>query len=291
MAGDWIKMRVDLAEDPAVIAMADDLDIDEYAVVGRLHRLWSWVSAHSADGKAHVSAARVDKIAQCDGFAAALESVGWLQIGAENGSPVITIPKFDLHNSKSAKRRASEADRKWRVRNASAERPQSVRTEAPKRREEKRREYKEPVSGFRKVHWWKGLSEPDLADDSKIDVLFGAVVAAGYANDTPEDRQRFAALVFSIRRAKAKKPFGLMTSVLEGKVKNDYAPEGPGQTDWRNRAKESDHDSARRALKQLDGIGSAQTAAAPDTQAEARNQAARLAEFQAKRSKNGKAAS
>jgi hypothetical protein len=309
MAGDWIKMRVDLAEDPAVIAISDEVELDEYAVVGRLHRIWSWASVHSADGRINLSArrpqnvrsdahinensgagvcaTRIDRLAQCDGFAAAMEAVGWLEFG-ETG---VVFPNFERHNSKSAKRRASEADRKWRVRNASAERPQNVRNEAPKRREEKRREYKEPVSGFRKVHWWKGLSEPDLVDDSKIDILFGAVVAAGYANDTPEDRQRFAALVFSIRRSKAKKPFGLLTSILEGKVKNDYAPDGPGQTDWRNRAKESDHDGARRALKQLDGIGSAQPAAAPDTQAEARNQAARLAEFQAARSKNGKAAS
>jgi hypothetical protein len=286
MAGDWIKMRVDLAEDPAVIAMADDLDIDEYAVVGRLHRLWSWVSAHSADGKAHVSAARVDKIAHCDGFASALEAVGWLKIGDDDGHPSITIPKFDLHNSKSAKRRASEADRKWKVRNASAERPQVVRTEAPKRREEKRREYKAPASGFSKVHWWKGLNEQDLINDSRIDVLFGAAVAAGFASDTPEERQRFAGLVFSVRRRKATNKFGLFTRLLEGQV-----TEKDGSTDWRGRAAEKDHDGARRALKQLDGIGSAQPAAAPDTQAEARNQAARLAEFQAARSKNGKAAS
>jgi len=44
MAGDWIKMRLDLPEDPAVMRMADELGVREEVVVGYLHAFWSWVS-------------------------------------------------------------------------------------------------------------------------------------------------------------------------------------------------------------------------------------------------------
>ena len=49
MAGDWIKMRVDLNEDPAVVGMAIALDTDEHSVVGRLHKLWSWADNRCAN--------------------------------------------------------------------------------------------------------------------------------------------------------------------------------------------------------------------------------------------------
>jgi hypothetical protein len=52
MAGDWIKMRVDLPNDPAVIAISVATGLDEYAVVGRLHKLWSWADSQSRDGHA-----------------------------------------------------------------------------------------------------------------------------------------------------------------------------------------------------------------------------------------------
>ena len=41
VAGDWIPMRTDLAEDPAVIAIAAATDLDEFAVVGRPIRVGS----------------------------------------------------------------------------------------------------------------------------------------------------------------------------------------------------------------------------------------------------------
>ena len=42
MASGWIPMRHTLRDDPAVIAIAAELGITEYEVVGRLHSLWSW---------------------------------------------------------------------------------------------------------------------------------------------------------------------------------------------------------------------------------------------------------
>lgn len=107
--------------------------------------------------------------------------------------------------------------------------------------------------GSLKMVWGKRFTAQDLMDDSKLDVLFGAVVRCGFAHDTDEDRQRFAALVFNIRRQNAKQPFGLLTTVIQGGVKNKFVREGD-PTNWRNRADDADHDRARRALKQLDGI-------------------------------------
>lgn len=86
MSGDCIKMRTDLSEDPAVIAMAMRLKIDEFGIVGRLHKLWSWADTHLSDGHAvGVSTDWIDHYVHCDGFSKALLSVGWLgQIGKGN---------------------------------------------------------------------------------------------------------------------------------------------------------------------------------------------------------------
>lgn len=74
-----ILLRVDLADDPTVIALAAELEVDEDTCVGRLHRLWSWVSRHTDDGIAHgVSIQWIDRYLRHEGFALALERAGWL---------------------------------------------------------------------------------------------------------------------------------------------------------------------------------------------------------------------
>ena len=46
MAGDWIKVKTDLATDPAVIRTAATLGLTEDVVVGKLCRLWSWANKY-----------------------------------------------------------------------------------------------------------------------------------------------------------------------------------------------------------------------------------------------------
>lgn len=149
MAGDWIKMRTDLAEDPAVIAVAAALDTDEFAIVGRLHHLWSWFDSQSRDGHAAgVTRGWIDRKTQQPGFAAALEAVGWLVVDDAGAS----VPNFDRHNGKTAKARALSTIRKQSSRaNGHApvaddvtpasriQRDKSV-TREEKRREEKKKE-------------------------------------------------------------------------------------------------------------------------------------------------------
>ena len=103
MSGEWIKMRHDLHEDPAVIAIAAKLDIREAEVVGHLHWLWSWADKHSVDGNAvSVTAEWIDRKIGRIGFAAAMVAANWLTIDANT----VTFVNFDRHNGETAKKRA-----------------------------------------------------------------------------------------------------------------------------------------------------------------------------------------
>ena len=109
MAGDWIKIRSNIKDDPDVIVIAGLLALDEYSVVGRLHAVWAWLDQHSKDGaNVRITSASLDRLAGCPGFADAMREVGWLE-GADGS---FTFPDFDRHNGQSAKRRASDAKRK-----------------------------------------------------------------------------------------------------------------------------------------------------------------------------------
>ena len=108
MAGDWIKMRSNLAQDPAVISTARALKCSEFKVVGLLHWLWSWADGHTVDGRAEgVDCEWIDKQTHTEGFCGALVKAGWLILD-ETG---LTIPSFDKHNGASAKSRAQTARR------------------------------------------------------------------------------------------------------------------------------------------------------------------------------------
>lgn len=144
MAGDWIKMRSNIVEDPAVIGIASALGIDEFSVVGRLHLLWAWADSQSRDGHASsVTEKWIDRKVQFAGFAAAMVSAGWLTIEAGG----VEFPNFDRHNGETAKQRGLAANRKSKQReNVTEEVTQESRNERDKTvtREEKRREEKEP---------------------------------------------------------------------------------------------------------------------------------------------------
>jgi hypothetical protein len=140
MAGDWIKMRACLAYDPAVIGIAASLDITEFEVVGILHHLWSWADSQSRDGHAvGVTEKWINRFCQRDGFAAAMQKAGWLEI-TDAG---VSFPNFERHNGETAKARGLAAIRKQKQRsNVTQEEGQMSRSERDESvtREEKRRE-------------------------------------------------------------------------------------------------------------------------------------------------------
>jgi hypothetical protein len=140
----WIKMRIDLADDPAVIAMAARLNLDEDMIVGKLHRLWSWFDQHTMNGNAiGVTATWVDRRVNCQGFSEAMISVGWLDETADG----LQLPNFERHNGETAKARALTANRvaksktKGNATTVTTGNALSVTTPLP--RLDKRREYKE----------------------------------------------------------------------------------------------------------------------------------------------------
>lgn len=106
-------MRMDLADDPAVVGMSARLDVSEDEIVGKLHRLWCWADRHTTDGRApSITAKWVDRHVGLQGFSAELVVVGWLVFDDAG----VTLPNFDRHNGKSAKSRAEAAERQRRSR-------------------------------------------------------------------------------------------------------------------------------------------------------------------------------
>lgn len=142
MSGEWIKMRIDLMEDPAVMQMADKLDVREEAVVGYCHALWSWVSRQChADSVTGVTLVSLGRRINLPGFPELMCDVGWLEYDDTGELPVIRIPNFERHLSQSAKKRANSALRQSK-RRASVTQPSRTERDTSVTREEKRREEK-----------------------------------------------------------------------------------------------------------------------------------------------------
>ncbi len=86
MAGDWLKMRHDLVDDPAVIALATlDGVADRQHAVGLLHKFWSWADRQSANGDVSVTQEFLDLFVGARGFCALLIEQGWLNVSESNG--------------------------------------------------------------------------------------------------------------------------------------------------------------------------------------------------------------
>lgn len=126
MAGDWIKMRSNLWDDPRVARLVDLTDSSEAAVVGALYWLWATADQHSEDGvMPGLTLRAIDRKTGVSGFGAALVEIGWLADHPEG----VRIIRFDEHNGSSAKRRSTDAQRKANVRSLSARDADIVQTE------------------------------------------------------------------------------------------------------------------------------------------------------------------
>lgn len=115
MAGDWIKMTHSLCDKPEVRRIARMIQCDVDTVVGKLHRFWCWIDDATVDGVVDgVVSTDVDDIVRKEGFADALESVGWVSFDGENER--LEVPNFDSHNGQTAKKRGQKNKRqaKWR---------------------------------------------------------------------------------------------------------------------------------------------------------------------------------
>lgn len=143
MAGDWIKMRGNLWDDPRVARLCDATDQGEAAVIGALYWLWAAADQHTTDGfMPGLSFRQIDRKTGVPGIAEALADIDWIQ--QEEGG--IRIIRFDEHNGASAKRRAQEAKRKADSRKVSASNADKGRTKSGsgaelEKEKEKEKEY------------------------------------------------------------------------------------------------------------------------------------------------------
>lgn len=139
MAGDWIKMRIELQTHPKVFRMVSALKADRLRVIGGLHVAWSIFDTHSDDGVLHgYTLDAMDAVIGWQGFTQAMVDVEWACITDDH---CLIMPRFDEHNGKSAKRRANDSERKRNSRESGGVRNMSA-SDADKSvtREEKRRE-------------------------------------------------------------------------------------------------------------------------------------------------------
>jgi hypothetical protein len=108
VAGDWIKMRGNLWDDPRVTKIVDLTDSGEAQVIGALYWLWSTADQHTEDGVLlGLSTKGIDRKTGVSGFASALVAIGWLT--EDEGG--VRIVDFESHNGTSAKKRSETGKR------------------------------------------------------------------------------------------------------------------------------------------------------------------------------------
>ena len=128
MAGDWMKIELDLHDKPEVHYIASLLNLDTDAVVGKLFKVWSWFDRQTIDGNAqNVTLVTLDRLATHAGCGEAMQFAGWI----EQKGKTLSMGHFDRHNGKSAKKRALTERRVQRSRNAA-----SVTKALPEKRRE-----------------------------------------------------------------------------------------------------------------------------------------------------------
>jgi hypothetical protein len=118
MAGDWIKMRGNLWDDPRVASICDATDQTEATVIGGLYWLWATADQHTESGvMLGLSLRQIDRKTGIQGFGQALCDVGWLADHPEG----VRITRFEEHNGTSAKKRCQTAKRVAEFRSGNAD--------------------------------------------------------------------------------------------------------------------------------------------------------------------------
>lgn len=111
----WIKMRVNLWDDPRVSALVDATGSSEATVIGGLYWLWTVADGHTTDGfLPDMPLRQLDRRAGVPGLGQALVDIEWLEVLPDG----LQIVRFSEHNGASAKRRVMESKRKMSARDA-----------------------------------------------------------------------------------------------------------------------------------------------------------------------------
>lgn len=178
MAGDWIKMRIDLPRRPQVVAMASMVGCPRSTLIGGLFVAWSLFDANTDNGKLRFyTPDLLDSEAELPGLAAAMAHVGWL-VAAPDG---LLMPGFDEHMGECSRRREKEAKRK---------------AEQRKRKREEAAEVDGPghVPGTGTGHTWdmsqmsRAREEERREDESIKDVSPAALTTAPLSDSKTKDK-------------------------------------------------------------------------------------------------------
>lgn len=175
MASSWIKVEVITPDKPEIFQIAEILNIDPDAVLGKLIRIWAWADQQTVDGNAgSVTKGVLDRLSFITGFADALIIVGWL---AYDGDKLV-LPNFERHNGESSKKRALTNRRVAELRKRETQKvtQPALQKELPEEEEEEEEDIKphktphnareeNSVDNFSMHQGWK--PDPDFSEQSK----------------------------------------------------------------------------------------------------------------------------
>jgi hypothetical protein len=213
----WIKMRTNLLTDPKIVFISARLQQPRIAVIGACYVLWSLADSYTTDGKIKGYAPSiVDEMVGIVGFCDALFCAGWLNYN--EAECWVEIPRFDEHNSQSAKARAQTALRVAKHRNARSV-TQSV-TREEKKREEKTTSSTAEVAVADDVKNWalRMAKRPDWLPEGKpwIDAETWVSIAIESPHMSTHDLNKVLIRAKQGRNTLAN-PAGFIISKLKGK--------------------------------------------------------------------------
>lgn len=100
----WIKVDCMLIHKPKVVKIARELNLKRETILGYLIKFWALADGITEDGRLEgYGPDDVDDLVGLPGFGRALEVVDWLRFNTRGA----VLPRFDLHNGESAKKRAN----------------------------------------------------------------------------------------------------------------------------------------------------------------------------------------
>ena len=112
---DWIKVEHTTPNKQELFKIAKILKLEPDSVLGKVVRFWIWADQNTEDGNTIVTdLCYIDHVVNFNGFGSALLETGWIERLGEN----FVIPRFDRHNSESAKKRANTLRRVQKHRSA-----------------------------------------------------------------------------------------------------------------------------------------------------------------------------
>jgi hypothetical protein len=113
--GDWLPMRLELDQDPTVLALVNRCDgvVDSMHAVGILHRIWSWFHRNADDCHARgTTPDDLERYVGVTGVAQVLLLMKWLEVTPEG----VRMTKPDNWNSSTARSRLTNAARQAKFR-------------------------------------------------------------------------------------------------------------------------------------------------------------------------------